>query len=66
MQKDSLQSRFPIPDETSARQHCLRKGVNALDMATVKDFLRFYIATSRGGNDENEKPAADSVNTFTG
>jgi hypothetical protein len=31
----------------------------------VKDFLRFYIAMSRGKIDENERPTADSVNTFT-
>jgi hypothetical protein len=29
-----------------------------------KNFLRFYIATSRGKIDENERPWADSVNTF--
>jgi hypothetical protein len=31
------------------------KGVNAPDLPTVKDFLRFYIATSRGKIDENER-----------
>jgi hypothetical protein len=60
MQKDSLQRGLPIPDEASARQHCLREGVNAPDLATVKDFLRFHIATSRGKI--VEKP---TVNTFT-
>lgn len=29
-----------------------------------KDFLRFYIATSRGKIDENERHRADSVNAF--
>jgi hypothetical protein len=43
MQKDSA----PDPDEASARHHCLHKGIEAPDLATVKDFLRFYIATSR-------------------
>jgi hypothetical protein len=39
--------------------------VDAPDLTTVKDFLRFYIATSRGKIDENERPTADLVNTFT-
>jgi hypothetical protein len=64
MQKDSRQRGPPIPDEASARQHCLRKGIDAPDLATVKDFLRFYIALSRGKI--AEKPTADSVNTFAG
>lgn len=62
MQKDSLQRELPIPDEAGARLHCLRKGVDAPDLATVKDFLRFYIATSRGKI--VEKPTPDSVNSF--
>jgi hypothetical protein len=65
MQKDSLQRGLPISEEASARQHCLHKGVDAPDLATVKDFLRFYIATSRGKIDEDERPTTDSVNTFT-
>jgi len=36
--------------------------VNAPDLATVKDFLHFHIATSRGKI--VEKPTVDSVNTF--
>jgi hypothetical protein len=62
LQKDSRQRGLPIPDEANARHHRLRKGVDAPDLATVKDFLRFYIATSRGKI--VEKPTADSVNTF--
>jgi hypothetical protein len=65
MQKDLLQPGLPNPDEASARQHCLYKRVAIPDLATVKDFLRFYIATSRGKIDENERPTADSVNTST-
>jgi hypothetical protein len=38
------------------------KGWTLPDLATVKDFLRFHIATSRGKI--VEKPMADSVNTF--
>jgi len=33
-------------------------------LATVKDFLRFYIAMSRSKIDENERPMVDSVSTF--
>jgi hypothetical protein len=62
--KDSLQSGLPISDEASTRQHCLCKEVNAPDLVTVKNFLRFYIATSCGKIDENERPTADSVNAF--
>jgi hypothetical protein len=61
IQKDSLQRGHPIPDEASARQNCLCKGVDVPDLATVKDFLRFYIATSRGKIYVNERPP---VNTF--
>jgi hypothetical protein len=64
MQKGTLQPGLPIPDEASSRQHCLYTGVDAPDLATVKDFLRFYIATSRGKIDENERPTVDSLKTF--
>jgi hypothetical protein len=33
-------------------------------MATVKDFLRFYISTSCGKIDAGRETYADSVNTF--
>jgi hypothetical protein len=62
MQKDSLQRGLPTPNEASARHHCLGEGVDAPDLATIKDFLRFYIATSRGKI--VAKPTADSVNSF--
>jgi hypothetical protein len=64
MQKDSLQRGLPIPGEANARQHYLCKGVDAPDLATAKDFLRFYIATSRGKIDDSERPTADSINIF--
>jgi hypothetical protein len=44
-----------------AREHCLRQGVDPLDLATVKDFLRFYVAMNRPRI--NEKSTADSINT---
>ena len=71
MQKVSLQRGLPIPNEAAARPHCLHKGVDAPDLATVKDFLRFYIATSRGKIDEDERsktatpsPLSISLMTF--
>ena len=57
-------ARASDPYEASSRQHCLYTGVDAPDLATVKDFLRVYIATSRGKIDENERPTVDSVKTF--
>ena len=62
MPKDSLQRKLSIPDGVSAGQHCLCEGVDAPNLTTVKDFLRFRIATSRGKI--IEKPTVDSVNTF--
>lgn len=61
MQRDSCRQGLALPDEESARQHCLRPGVEAPDLATVKDFLRFYIATSRP--QLTKKPTVDSINT---
>ena len=39
----------------------MEEGVEAPDLATVKDFLRFYVATSRGKI--VERPTVDSINT---
>jgi len=61
MRKDALQRNLPAPDEACARHHCLHKGVDAPDLATIKDFFRFYIATSDGRI--VAKPTADSINT---
>ena len=33
-------------DDATAREYCLRSGVEVPDLATVKDFLRFYAASS--------------------
>jgi hypothetical protein len=59
-EKDSTRDIIKHNDEASARHHCLRNGVNAPDMATVKDCLRFYISISHGYIDE--KPTVDLVN----
>lgn len=47
MRKD-LQRDLPSPDEACARHHCLREGMEAPDLATVKDFFRYYISLSHG------------------
>jgi hypothetical protein len=44
-----------------ARQFCLRWGIEAPDLTTVKDFIRFYVATSQP--QIGDKPTADSINT---
>jgi hypothetical protein len=48
MRKDAVQPDLPAPDEACARHHCLRQGVEATDLAIIKDVFRFYIATSCG------------------
>jgi hypothetical protein len=44
------------------RERCLGKGVDALDLATVKDFIRFHAASNSGKI--VELPTADLVNAF--
>jgi hypothetical protein len=61
MQEDALQRDLPAPDEAYARHHCLHQGVEAPDLATIKDFFRFFIATSCGKI--VTKPTVDSINT---
>jgi hypothetical protein len=61
MQEDALQRDLPAPDEAHARHHCLHQGVEAPDLATIKDFFRFFIATSCGKI--VTKPTVDSINT---
>jgi hypothetical protein len=63
MKEDALQKGLPVPDEAAVRERVLRKNVEAPDLATVKDFLRFYAATSKGKI--QEEVTCDSLNTFT-
>jgi hypothetical protein len=58
----SLQKGLPVPDEAVARERVLGKDVEAPDLATVKDFLRFHAATSKGKI--VERPTSESLNTF--
>ena len=62
MKEDALQKGLPVPDEAALRDRVLKKHVNAPDLATVKDFLRFHAATSKGKI--KEKISCDSLNTF--
>lgn len=61
MRKEAAQKALPPPDEETVRREHLRAGAAAPDLATVKDFLGFYIATSRPRLDAN-RPTTDSVN----
>ncbi|KAH0543790.1 hypothetical protein FGG08_001972 [Glutinoglossum americanum] len=64
--EDNLKNGTPIPDEAAfidtVRGNCLGKGAPAPDIETVKDFIRFYIATSQGRLDR--RSTVDSVNTY--
>jgi len=48
MKEDALQKGLPVPDEVAVRDRVLKRPVDAPDLATVKDFLRFHTATSKG------------------
>jgi hypothetical protein len=61
MQEDAVQGGLPAPSEEAAREQCLRPGIEAPNLATVKDFIRFYIATSYPRL--AEQPTIDSINT---
>ena len=61
MQRDALKRHLPLPNEEMAHEHCLRPDIAAPDLVTVKDFIRFYIATSRP--QLASVPTADSINT---
>jgi hypothetical protein len=52
-----------IPDEAAIRERVLKKNVEAPDLTTVKDFLRFHAAVSKGKIKEKITP--NSLNTFT-
>ena len=64
---DTPQSRWALskalhPRRGQRRTRLSLRRVDAPNLTTVKDFLRFHIATSRGKI--VEKPTVDSVNTF--
>jgi hypothetical protein len=61
MRKDALQQDLPAPEQACARHCCLQQGVEAPDLATIKDFFGFNIATSSGRI--MAKPTVDPINT---
>jgi hypothetical protein len=62
MKEDALQKGLPVLDEAAVREQVLRKNVEAPDLTTMKDFLRFHAPTSNGKI--QEQVACDSLNTF--
>jgi hypothetical protein len=63
MRKEYARKGLPPPDEETARRQYLGQDVAAPDLATVKDLIRFNIATSRPRLDKKKKrPTADSIN----
>lgn len=42
----------------------LEKGVPPLDLASLKDFVRYKVSVSQGLIDDKGRPTADSMNTF--
>jgi hypothetical protein len=62
MKEDALQKGLPAPNEAVVRELVLAKNVEAPDLATVKDFLRFKAAAGKGMI--VEQTTCDSLNTF--
>jgi hypothetical protein len=62
MKEDALQKGLPAPDEAVVRELVLAKNVEAPDLVTVKDFLRFKAAAGKGMI--VEQTTCDSLNTF--
>jgi hypothetical protein len=52
---------FLPPDEAAVRERVLAKNVEATDLTTVKDFLRFCAAKGKGKTAEQTTP--DSLNS---
>jgi hypothetical protein len=63
MKKNVFQKSLSAPDKAAVRELVLAKNVEAPDLITVKDFLRFKIAA--GKNMIIEQTTYDSLNTFT-
>jgi hypothetical protein len=62
MQEDATRRRLPFPDKGTATELWPHSGVEAPELATVKDFLRFYIAISRPKL--TNRPTLGSMNTI--
>ncbi len=61
MKEDALQKGHPVLDEAAIRELVLHRDVEAPDLATVKDFLRFHAAVSKGKI--QGRTTSDSLNT---
>ena len=62
MKEDAFREGLPIPDEAAVRDRVLRKHMEAPDLITVNDFLRFHAATSKGKI--RKIITSDLLNTF--
>ena len=60
MKEAALQKGLPVPDEAVTQERVLGKDVEAPDLATVKDFLRFHATTNKGKI--MERLTSDSLN----
>jgi len=61
MRREAANRGLDLPNEEMARQHWLHPSVAAPDLKTVKDFIRFYIATCRP--QLADVSTVDSINT---
>jgi hypothetical protein len=62
MREDAKRRGITPSDERIAREHCLSKGVEAPNLAAVKDFLRFQTSVMRGKI--GRIPTDESLNCF--
>lgn len=46
MERKYVDRGLPLPNEVDTHKQYLRRGIEVPNLATVKDFFRFYIATS--------------------
>ena len=63
MREDAKRRGVTPPDERIAREYYLSKGVEAPDLAVVKDFLQFQASVMRGKI--KQIPTDESLNYFT-
>jgi len=49
----------------STQPSCLREDSPPRSLATIKDFLRFYISLSKGRLDDKKRTTVNSINTFS-
>ena len=59
--EDCVKKGLPIPDIATVKEDCLGTELPAPNIDTVKDYLRFYIAISKGKL--HKRSTVDTVNT---